>query len=88
MELCGDLKRDMNSDGVQSITDVWLAAKWIFFWPGNATANYFSGYPQLASFFEITPATCGGLFVLIMSSLFWLITITLINAWGDYWDRR
>lgn len=79
--------RDMNCDGVFTISDVWLWAEWVFFLPGDwllrvimknsETAMFFE---RVYTFFEIAPVVYGGWFSGIISAIAWLIAIGIWDA--------
>lgn len=80
MRYCGSLRKDMNGDGIQSISDLWAVLWHIFHYPGDSLVGAFAGQPKYAAFFEITPASCGGLVSSIISIACWLFLLSLINA--------
>ena len=63
----------MNFDGTVTISDVWLWAKWAFFYPGDGVlCLVMSKTPGVASFFEITESSYSGVLSGFITVLFWL----------------
>ena len=65
---------DMNGDGAVTVSDLWLWAKWLYFYPGDLFFyGLMSGPKALASFFELSPANYGGIVSGALSLFVWLI---------------
>jgi hypothetical protein len=79
------LPADMNADGVVTISDVGLWTQWFFFLPGDALLAGIMAKPELATFFEITPASYGGWSSGVMSMIAWLIVYAVL---GTALERR
>lgn len=63
---------DMNYSGTVTISDVWLWFKWLYFYPGDGLLYFvIHKAPALASFFEITFDSYGGVFSGVVSFLVW-----------------
>ena len=73
---------DMNGDGVVTISDAMLWAKWIFFAPGDALFLATMKFaPGVAAFFELSLS--GGLSALVSVPL-WFIALTIFGLiFGD-----
>lgn len=71
--------RDMNRDGVFTISDIWLWFQWIFFLPGDALLAATMSNQWLATFLEITPLNYGGWLSGIVSAIAWVILLGI--AW-------
>jgi len=64
---------DMNHSGAVTISDVWLWAKWLYFYPGDGLLYFvIRKAPALAKFFEISSNSYGGVFSGLVSFLVWL----------------
>ena len=50
---------DMNSDGVVTVSDVWLWLKWLWFYPGDWILLQY-GPTKIGKFFELSPEDYGG----------------------------
>lgn len=76
---------DMNYDGSITISDVWLWVKWFYFYPGDGLIYLLlHKTPSIASFFEMTSSSYGGVFSVIVSSICWAIsTIVLVVLLDD-----
>lgn len=65
--------KDMNGDGVFSISDVWLAIEVVWLLPAKMVVSMAQLSPTLATFFEINCSTGeswgGGIFSLVWWSL-------------------
>lgn len=79
--------RDMNCDGLFTISDVGLWIHWLFFLPGDAVFYGLLSIPKLAVFLEITPAWYGGWTSGILSILGWLLVLIVLGAWGLLLER-
>lgn len=70
---------DMNGDGSTTVSDVWLWAHSLFFYPGDLLLAGVSKFtPSIAGFFEFTPNTFGGVFSGIVSFLVWTIVYAVV----------
>ena len=65
---------DMNFDGSITISDVWLWFKWLYFYPGDRLVYLLlKKAPSIASFFEMTTSSYGGVFSGVVSLVFFSI---------------
>jgi len=80
----------MNLDGSITISDVWLWIKWLYFYPGDGLVYFlFHKAPSIASFFEMTPSSYGGVFSGMVSFIFFgifsvIATSRLVDFWGNH----
>ncbi len=83
-----DFRRDMNYDGLFTVSDVWLWLPlvrewvvWLFFLPGNtliwASLKYQAG---LATFLEINTEFYNGWITGIVSAIVWLFVFVIVIA--------
>lgn len=77
-----DFHADMTGDGFVTISDVgeWLG--WLFLFPGDCIIWFIMDWkPQLAGFFEMSEASYGNWFSIVMSLIAWgaLINILIPN---------
>lgn len=74
---------DMNHSGTITISDFWLWVKWLYFWPGDAViVLLIQNAPDVAAFFELSPARIGGPLSLFLSFPLWIVALALfILAW-------
>lgn len=77
---CPSLASDMNFDGIYTISDVWLQAKWIFCLPGNLMLNLIMDSPGWRAFWEVTPASCSGIGTAVFSFFVWFILLGMLGA--------
>ena len=62
---------DMSHDGSVSIRDVWLWAKWLYFYPGDLFIQIFM-YPE----------NFGGVFSFTVSLIVWLaVFVMFLSVW-------
>lgn len=70
--------KDMNGDGMFTISDVWLIIKFIWLLPTKAVVGMAQNFPTLATFFEINcsmgESWGGGIFSLAA----WFFALLLI----------
>ncbi len=85
--MCPSLQRDMNGDGVQTISDVWLWVKAAYYWPGNWLIDQMASQPKLVEFFELNWQSCGGWLSLTISTLCWIFLWIMLAAIGSIADR-
>lgn len=71
--------RDMNGDGLFTISDVWAWGKYSFYYPGDQAAVFILSFKGFSQFFELTPALCRGWLSLFISLLFWIIAYRLLD---------
>ena len=57
---CPVITRDMNGDGVQTISDLWLMLGAAFHWPGDRVVEAISRDAKAARFLELSFDWCGG----------------------------
>lgn len=82
-----DFRWDMNSDGLFTVSDVWLWltlgadwAEWLFFLPGNSLIWALLKYQaSLATFLEINTEFYNSWITGIVSAIVWLI---IFGVWG------
>ena len=68
----------MNNDGVVSISDVGQWIGWAYFYPGDALlGSIMAIIPEMATFFEISPANYGGVLSGLISFNIWAPLIGL-----------
>ena len=82
-----ELARDMNHDGMFTISDIWGWVKHIFWYPGDQVVVFILSFKWFSQFFELTPTLCRGWFSLFSSLLFWVIAYRLLN-WYTAWLER
>jgi len=88
---CPTIKGDMNGDGVQTISDVWLMLSAAYHWPGRWSVEAMSQNPQTALFLELNAASCGGWLSFALSTAAWvlvLLALASIQVAIDEWGRR
>ncbi len=71
------IAKDMNCDGLFTISDVGLWAKWAFYSPGDGLLWAVMQSQQLATFLELTPAVYSGWVSGIISAIIWLIVLSV-----------
>ena len=77
------LLKDMNRDGVFTISDIGSWVSYIFFAPGDGFIYLIlKFFPDVATFLEYSVADYGGISSGIISSIVWLIVI-IGNVFGD-----
>ena len=74
------IDKDMNCDGLFTISDVGLWAEWAFFLPGDGLLWAVMQSQPLATFLELTPAVYSGWFSGIVSAIIWLIAWLVLLA--------
>ena len=70
-------RRDMNFDGHFTISDVWLFANSVYFYPGDFIIKSAIG-TGIGKFFELSHKQYGGMLSAFISFVFWCFAITLI----------
>ena len=89
-----DLVKDMNHDGMFTISDVWEWFHGIFFYFGDTVIYWALTSPRkdVTNFFEITSSSYGGFWSGVISVttiifLIWVIPTTYkgICAWASEW---
>jgi len=75
--------KDINCDGVFTISDVALWLDWAFFLPGDGLLWVLMQMPELANFLELTPDAYSGWFSGIASAIGWLIALGVMGAISD-----
>ncbi len=73
------IAKDMNCDGVFTISDVLLWGEWVFFLPGDGLLWALMEWQSVATFLEITPAAYSGWSSGIVSVIIWLIVIAILD---------
>ncbi len=71
------ITKDMNCDGLFTISDVGLWAEWAFYSPGDGLLWAGMQSQQLATFLELTPAVYSGWVSGIISAIIWLILLAV-----------
>ena len=67
------IAKDMNCDGVFTISDIWPLIEWVFFLPGDSLVlGLMAALPGVATFFELTPESLGGSASVALSIMAWL----------------
>jgi hypothetical protein len=80
---------DMNSEGIITVSDVWLWVKWLFFYPGDLLLQVIVNYaPALATFLELAPSSFGGWGSGTISFFAWLVLLLAIGIAENYAPRR
>ena len=69
----------MNTDGVLTISDVLLWAKWLWSFPAKLVMEVVAGSPKLATFFEIDCGTGEGWGGAVFAFFIWFIAINLLR---------
>ncbi len=73
------IAKDMNCDGVFTISDVLLWGEWVFFLPGDGLLWALMEWQSVATFLELTPAAYSGWSSGIVSAIIWLIAIAILD---------
>lgn len=58
--VCPDIQKDMNGDGIQTISDILAAVQVIYHWPGDFILELMLQSPETAQFLELSLLSCGG----------------------------
>ena len=85
--MCPKLRSDMNGDGVQTISDLWLWVKGLYFWPGNWLIEQLARNPKMMEFFELNWQSCGGWLSLAISTLCWVFLWIMLAAITSIGER-
>jgi hypothetical protein len=85
---CPQIQKDMNGDGVQTISDLWAILSVVFYWPGNKLIEIVAQAPKSAEFFEISPQSCGGWVSLAVSAIVWLVGLSTVGGVIGWLDRH
>ena len=83
------IAKDMNCDGLFTISDVGLWAEWAFFLPGDGLLWAIMQSKPLATFLELTPAVYSGWFSGVVSAIIWLIVLAVwvgVAVWFEVKD--
>ena len=78
--------KDMNCDGLFTISDVGLWAKWVFFLPGDGLLWVVMQSQGAAIFFELTPEIYSGWYSGITSGFVWFIVMIFWVVMSESWD--
>jgi hypothetical protein len=79
---------DMNGDGVFTISDVWLMAKYVYFAPGDALIlSVMAVSPKLATFFEIDAGWLYGWVSSVISGIIWFWMFGTI-LWASIEEKK
>ena len=70
--------KDMNCDGLFTISDVFLWIEWLFFLPGDGLLWWLMQNEGLATFFELTPAAYSGWTSGVFSVIAWFGSLVLV----------
>ena len=84
---CPQIQKDMNGDGVQTISDLWSALGAAYHWPGDKIIELVAQAPKNAEFFEIGTQTCGGWVSIGLSTLAWFAILMAMGMVGVLMDR-
>lgn len=69
---------DRNFDGVFSLTDIWLIAKWVFHWPGDLFVQWaIDNWPTATTFLELDCSSLGGSVSTAISVATWFAAFLL-----------
>jgi hypothetical protein len=80
---------DMNGDGVYTISDTLLVAKWLFFAPGDwFLLMVIRHAPDMGVYFEITPKDLYGFGSGAISILCWMFVVGTVSQFADYRRRK
>ncbi len=71
------IAKDMNCDGVFTISDVGLWAEWAFFLPGDGFLWALMQWQNIAIFLELTPAAYSGWISGIFSVIIWFLAMVI-----------
>jgi hypothetical protein len=74
------VRSDMNLDGVVTISDAWLWAKWAYFLPGDMFALVLLGTP-VGNFLEINITSLEGIGSGVLSFFFWFVLVEPFFLW-------
>jgi hypothetical protein len=77
---CPQFAKDMNFDGIYTITDLWLQAVWIFCLPGNLLLNLIMSEPSWRTFWEVSPASCSNAGTAVFSFMAWFVLLSILGA--------
>ena len=80
------IARDMNCDGVFTISDVGLWLKWTFFLPGDGLLWAVMQLSEVAIFLELTPNAYSGWFPGVVSAIAWLVALGIWAAIAEIFD--
>lgn len=85
MQLAGQwfIFKDINCDGLFTITDVALGLKWLFFLPGEAFFQWLLHMERLAVFLEVAPDISSGWIPILFSVVTWLVFLILTGLADD-----
>ena len=75
---CPGIRKDMNGDGLVTITDLWLAFVTYYHAPGDWAIARLLDNPRAATFLEISPASCGGMLSLFVSTAAWFGVLLIL----------
>jgi len=76
------IAKDMNCDGVFTISDMGLWLEWAFFLPGDGMLWTLMQLPKIATFLELTPIAYGGWISGIASAVVWINTLGTLAMIG------
>jgi len=68
----------MNRDGLVTISDVWLATKFVWLLPSKFVALVLSQFPSVVTFLEMDCSFGEGAGGAIFSLIVWLILIVIV----------
>jgi hypothetical protein len=71
--------KDMNGDGVFTITDLGQILEFIWLLPAKVGVSALESQPQLASFFEISCNTGTSWGAVIFSFIVWIIVLAAVS---------
>ncbi len=85
---CPHIQKDMNGDGVQTVTDFWMTLSAAYHWPGHRLIEIISSDPNLAKFFELNPSSCDGWWAFALATSCWFLMFVMllqIAVWALNW---
>lgn len=80
------IKKDMNSDGIFTISDVGEILYFLFFYPGDLVIYLMIG-TRVGIFFEFSSTDYGGFFSGIFSLFVWGVVVLGIYAVDEDWFK-
>lgn len=74
------IAKDMNCDGVFTISDTQQWAWWLFLYPGDYILWMVMQIPELATFWELSPDAFGGWISGFLSGVSWFIALGILRG--------
>jgi hypothetical protein len=72
--------KDMNHDGVYSISDLWIQIKYVLFAPGDGVICLIAQDQRLSTFLELGNHSYGNWFSVIVSLVSWPLALVIVLA--------